>query len=321
MIVDVERMLEALGIESEEAGSAATEMWACCPYPEHDESTPSWSIKNDEQDDKHGSHYCFGCGRGGSPVDLVIAQVGLSGFGAAIAWLEERKLDIDGVAPLNIELILKMPAKHEMLELAYGIRADYSKWTTNAKRYAKERGITEHQIHRWSIGCVPMGPLAGRMYIPAYDQNQRLLSYTARDYTGDARSRYKEPSGKGMDGAHPGAVFGEEHWPKEHTLRRELVLCEGAFNAMACERVGAANIAALFGSDLTNEQLLKLKTWDTIILASDLDAAGNKMARKILAALGRWSDIRRVQFTDKRDPNDLERENPALLKDLLWPTA
>lgn len=312
-------MLEALGIESPEAGTAAEEMWACCPFPEHDESTPSWSIKNDEQSDKHGSHYCFGCGRGGSPADLVIVQVGLSGFSAAVAWLKERKLDIDGVAPLNIDLVLKRPPKHATLELPYGIKDKYSTWTTNAKRYAKERGITEHQIDRWSIGCVPMGPLAGRLYIPAYNQERELLSYTARDYTGETRSKYKEPAGKGMDGSHPGAVFGEEHWPNMHILRRELVLCEGAFNAMACERVGAPYIAALFGSDLTKEQLLKLKTWDNIVLASDLDAAGNKMARKILAALGRWSPTTRVKFADKRDPNDLERENPTLLKELLWP--
>ncbi len=320
MQVDVPLLLEALGIASEESNTGAEEMWACCPFPEHDEDTPSWSIKNDPSMEKHGSHYCFGCGRGGSPVDLVMEVIDLSGYGAAIAWLKERSLDLDGIVRWeSIEFVPKRPGVHQTLEQPYGVRSAYKKWTTNAKRYVASRGITEAQIYRWSIGCIPMGPLAGRIYVPAYDRAGALLSYTARDYTGDAKSRYKEPDGKGMDGAHPGAIFGEEHWPIE-MLRSELILNEGAFNAMACERVGARFTGALYGSDLSKEQLLKLKSWKSIVIASDLDTAGNKMARKLLANLARWGNTRRVDFPDKRDPNDLEREDPKLLKELLWPT-
>ena len=318
MRVDVPRLLDALGIFSEESNTGAEELWAACPYPEHEESTPSWSIKNNLSLPQHGSNYCFGCGRGGSPADLVMEIVGLSGYGAAIEWLKERTLDVEGVAPMGIQVVLRRPGVHTELELPFGLRSKYKSWTTNAKRYASSRGITEAQIYRWSIGCVPMGPLAGRLYIPAYDRDGVLLSYTARDYTGDARSRYKEPDGKGMDGAHPGAIFGEEHWPQE-MFRNELVLCEGAFNSMACERVGARHHGALYGSDLSKEQLLKLTTWKSIVIASDLDTAGDKMARKLLASLSRWGNTRRVKFPDRRDPNDLEREDPELLKELLWP--
>jgi DNA primase len=318
MKVDVPRLLEALGISSEESNTGAEEMWACCPFPEHDEATPSWSIRNDPSLEKHGSHYCFGCGRGGSPADLVIEKIGLSGYGAAVGWLKERNLEIDGVAPMGIKVVLKRPGVYKQLEMPFGIRPQFKKWTTNARRYAASRGITEAQVHRWSIGCVPMGPLAGRLYVPVYDRAGMLLSYTARDYTGDAKSRYKEPTGKGMEGAHPGAIFGEEHWPME-ILRKELILCEGAFNALACERVGARHVGALYGSDLSKEQLLKLRSWKSIVIASDLDTAGDKMARKLLASLARWGNTRRVNFPDRRDPNDLEQTEPKLLKELLWP--
>ena len=43
------------------------------------------------------------------------------------------------------------------------------------------------------------------------------------------------------------------------------------------------------------------------------------MTRKVFASLGRWANPRRVEFPDTRDPNDLERQNPQLLKELLWP--
>lgn len=311
-------MLAALGIDVAEGQSGPDELWAACPFPEHDEVTPSWSIKDEVMLDKHGSHYCFGCGRGGSPADLVMEVVGLSGYRAAIEWLKERSLDLEGTAPMGIQVVLRRPGAYKPLEVPFGMRTKYKTWTTNAKRFAQRRGLTEAQVFRWSIGCVPMGPLAGRLYVPAYDRRGVLLSYTARDYTGDASSRYKEPRGKGMDGAHPGAIFGEEHWPIPE-LRRELVLCEGAFNAMACERVGAMHTGALFGSDLTKEQVLKLESWPRIVVASDLDTAGNKMARKVMAVFGRRANTVRVKFADKRDPNDIERDDPAELKELLRP--
>ncbi len=317
MKVDVPRLLKALGIFSEDMHD---EMWACCPYPEHDELTPSWSIKNDVGIDKHGTHHCFGCGRGGGPAELVMNVVGLSGYGAAVAWLKERNLDLEGVAPMGIEIKLKRPGVHRELEAPLGVRTSYKRWTTNAKRYAKKRGITEVQIDRWEVGCVPMGPLAGRLYFPIRDRQGVLLSYTARDYTGEARSRYREPEGKGMDGAHPGAVWGEQHWPIAK-YRTELVLCEGALNGLACERVGAKHVGALYGSDLHKEQLLKLNSWLSIVIAADLDVAGDKMARKLLASLSRWSKVRRVQFPPRKDPNDLELEDPELLKEVLWPTS
>lgn len=314
MKVDVPRTLKALGIKFEELGD---EIWACCPYPDHNEDTPSWSIKSDANHAKYGSHHCFGCGRGGGPVDLVMESVGLSGYGAARDWILKRKLTLDGVAPLSIEVRLRRAGVRKELDAPKHVIESYSRWTTNAKRYAAKRGLTAEQIERWGIGCVALGPLAGRLYFPIRDRNGILLSYTARDYTGEARSRYKEPRGKGEEGAHPSAVFGEEYWP-EDTSEAELILCEGALNALACERVGARHVGALYGSDLHRSQLLKLQRFGSIVIASDLDKAGNKMARKLYASFARWRPVRRIAFPGGMDPNDVERKDPNQLKELLW---
>ena len=38
-----------------------------CPYPDHDEKTPSFSVTPEK-----GFYYCFGCGRVGYAIKLVI---------------------------------------------------------------------------------------------------------------------------------------------------------------------------------------------------------------------------------------------------------
>src|SRR3712207_7393052 len=37
-----------------------------CPYPDHSEKTPSFSVSLDQ-----GFYYCFGCSRGGDAIKLV----------------------------------------------------------------------------------------------------------------------------------------------------------------------------------------------------------------------------------------------------------
>ncbi|MBF0263072.1 MAG: DUF927 domain-containing protein [Magnetococcales bacterium] len=55
------------------------EYWGCCPF--HTESTPSFSVKPDSRE-----WYCFGCGAGGSVIDFVMRQQGIS-FQEAVAFL------------------------------------------------------------------------------------------------------------------------------------------------------------------------------------------------------------------------------------------
>ena len=38
-----------------------------CPYPDHQEKTPSFSVSPDR-----GFYYCFGCQRGGDTIKLVM---------------------------------------------------------------------------------------------------------------------------------------------------------------------------------------------------------------------------------------------------------
>ncbi|MBF0628909.1 MAG: DUF927 domain-containing protein [Magnetococcales bacterium] len=55
------------------------ELWGCCPF--HQESTPSFSVRPEA-----GTWHCFGCSKGGSVIDFVMAREGVD-FQEALALL------------------------------------------------------------------------------------------------------------------------------------------------------------------------------------------------------------------------------------------
>ena len=308
---DVPRVLMALGIEFRDHNG---ELWACCPHPKHHEKTASWSIDHD------GGHHCFGCKWEGGILELVLRAVGLSTYGAAYSWMEEKGLYMDGALPLAVELQLRRP--DQVTELVFDADARFKplkEWVTPARRYALARGLTAAQVARWGLGYATGGFYANRILLPTRSRQGRLLNITGRAWSPTKTPKYL--NAKELHGWDPGAIFGEQHWP-EYLTRATLVLCEGELNALAVERrnlqvPGGLYIGALGGSQLEKEQVLKLGQFQRIVLAADMDRAGSDLVKALRATLVRWRRCSVVEFPDKRDPNDLERAAPKLLDELL----
>ncbi len=306
--VDVPRMLELLGIE--DLNERHGEFWACCPFPDHNERTPSWSIKEDTA-----THFCHGCHRGGWAADLVQRMYGFASMASAFEWLEEHGLFEQGALPLEVRLAFSRP---ELERLSMAPDPDtrtkpLPERITPARRYAKSRGITARQVERWQLGYAAGGYFAGRMVLPTHDRLGRLLNLTGRKWS-EGKPKYKASTlAMGWD---PSSVFGERYWPLDPSTET-LVLCEGEINALACERMGARYVGALGGSNLEKEQVLKLSAFGTVVLAVDIDRAGTAIAEQLRATLVRWTQVHRVDFPDNRDPADLALQDPDLLKGLL----
>lgn len=304
--VDVPKMLLLLGIEFRDQGG---EYWARCPHPDHPEKTGSWSIND------NGGHHCFGCKWQGGPAELVLKRIGLSGYGAASSWLKEKGLYLDGPVALAVKLALTGHDQMNTLVMPADARiGPLADWVTPARRYARQRGLTAAQVDRWGLGFATGGYYANRILLPTWSRTGTLLNITGRAWSATKIPKYL--NAKELHGWDPGAIFGERYWPERPT-RSTLVLGEGEFNALACERVGAQYVGALGGSQLEKEQVLKLSLFQRVILATDIDRAGSDIARSLKATLVRWRRVDVVQFPDHRDPNDLALEDPALLKSLL----
>jgi 5S rRNA maturation endonuclease (ribonuclease M5) len=187
-------------------------------------------------------------------------------------------------------------------------------WPSQAREYIESRGVTAEQVERWGIGYAIEGRLQGRIVIPIRNETG-WASYTARDFTGRASRRYLYPPSGESDST---AMFGEEHWPADKEFK-VLVVVEGAMDALAVERVTGNGmtltwfVAALGGgSSFRLEHARRIATWSRVIVATDPDAAGDKMAKRIKAAISRHALVFRCRLMEGTDaastpPELLER--------------
>jgi DNA primase len=321
--VDITRLLLALGVTDFRERNG--EIWAPCPYPGHPEKEPSWSIKLEPGNPlRHGYNFCFGCKQSGGPVHLVRERIGLSTYSAAIDWIKERKLDLDSTPPLRANLKITRPRFGAFPHPKGAPQTPYAQWNSVAKKYVEKRGITVDQVERWGLCVGKYGPTRQRIVFPIFDSNGILLNWTGRAYAGQDKGsnpepRYRHP--RDEENADRSAIFGEEFW-NDRPSRDMLVLCEGAINALACERAGARYIGALSGSAFDKGQVLKLAAFGRVLIATDVDKAGDQIAGSLMAALSGWKRVRRMPLPEGKDPADIAtKDMPALRKLIQWDNA
>ena len=269
-LVDVGSLLESLGIE----GKREHDEWrARCPNRAHIDRKPSWQIVDDVASDRHGLHNCFPCGFGGDAVSLTMAVLDV-GYLAATCWVDEHLLQVDLKTTVRVEVA--DPYRTFVFPAGTEPGAPLERWPVPFRRYVEGRGITPWQAAHWGLTYALEGRLAGRVVVPTRNGRGRLLSYTARA-VGRAERRYLTP--KREEGADLAAVFGEEHWP---TGARSVVVCEGAFDALAVERaVPELAVAALGTGGVANAStpgvLAKLRRFDgRVVVVTDADDAGDE---------------------------------------------
>lgn len=314
---NVEQVLARLGIEAKKKGR---DWWARCPSPDHEDRNPSWHIRDEPGAERHGKMHCFSCKWGGTVEDLVGAVLGFQGDDsdkreAARKWLAgfavEQKL------PTSVRV--KVTGTFHKFRLPEEARfGPLHSWVTPAREFAQSRGIPEWQVDRWGLGYVVDGLLAGRLMIPYCDARGVPRGYTARTFLGKGKvlKRYKEP--EPTEGADLDTMFGEQHW---ESPRLEVYVTEGALNALAVERtmtyqavgglVVTGSVAATAGSHLRPAHATKLATFRTVVVLTDPDKAGDRIAADMGANLARHSRVVRVRLPEGKDANDLPREELA----------
>lgn len=310
--VDVVTLLRQLDIKTFEKNGV---MWAKCPSPDHNDRTPSWRMISDPDHDKFGQHRCYGCGFGGWPVHLVEAVLGCSREEAR-EWLR----DVSENPPVPFAVKVEFGVVRSRFAFPRGVHTlPLKEWPQAAYDYAvNTRGIAEWQIERWKVAFADgvydkdKNPLAGRIVFPVHNGKGVLIGYTGRSYTGSKR-RYKEPSKE--EGADLGAVFGELHWPRPD-LRRFVVVTEGAIDALAVERVFPYSmpIGGIYGSQLAPGHIARLSTFRNVLMATDPDKAGSRVASELEQQLKRWTNVVRVALPEGQDAASVD---PQVLKTAL----
>ena len=115
---------------------------------------------------------------------------------------------------------------------------------SKAMKYLKNRGIQSYDIERYDIGYCDKGDYAGRIIVPSFDAGNKLNYFLARDFTGNAYLKYKNPPvSKDV------VVF-----ENQIDFSEPLILCEGVFDAMAIRR----NAIALLGKNIPSKLKMRL---------------------------------------------------------------
>jgi DNA primase len=180
-----------------------------------------------------------------------------------------RQLKVPKVEANEVLKYVKRGKKYEyknteVAELPKEFQLLYSASSTSiiankVKKYLYERGLTDNDFIKYSIGYTTGGDYGGRIIIPSYSSSNRLNYFVGRTYE-RAYFKYKNPE------TSKDIVFFENliNW------NQPIILCEGAFDAIAIRR----NAVPILGKSLSPSLLKKIITskLKDIYIALDKDA-------------------------------------------------
>jgi len=235
-----------------------------CPFCNH--RKPKLEINMETNEEGHNPWECWVCQTRGRTIRSLLKQLRTPKEEAALVLKYLPKGS-------NIEYkqlsIVELPKEYQLLYKA----SNTSVVANIVKNYLYERGLTDNDFIKYSIGYCTTGEYGGRVILPSYTESNRLNYFVGRSYDGNF-FKYKNPE------VSKDIIFYENliNW------NAPIILCEGVFDAMAIKR----NAIPLLGKSVSTELYKKIITsrLTDIYIALDEDAqdAALKIAEKFIAA-------------------------------------
>jgi DNA primase len=313
-----------------------------CPF--HTEKSASFHVHPDK-----GFYYCFGCGAKGDAITFVRETERLE-FPDAVAYLAR----LAGVAvPVRksgtrVDRARETRAAEALSLAAAFFRANLDRHPA-ARALLEKRGLTPEEGHAFGFGAALDGwdalrtalaprvqedtlveagllqrnPETGRVYdrfrnrltIEIRDGRGEILGFGARAFGDDEPKYLNSPETARFSKGR--LLYGLDR--AKEAIRREdvVVLVEGYFDRIACERAGAANAVASMGTALTSQQVdLLARQAATVVVAYDGDAPGVAAAYKAFPLLvARGVHVRHLALPEGHDPDSyLAAHGPEALR-------
>lgn len=281
------------------------EYWMLCPDPDHNDRRPSASVNLIT-----GYWHCFSCGAGG---DLI-------GLGARA--LDKPREDIEELLTNRspqallamLESLRKRARAHRTPTMEMPAPRDYADGPLDE---LLKRGFTEDTLRRWDVRYVPTERLEGskgpfNIYsaigIPIMDRHKRVVAWCYRrtEASPDWMPKYLYSGGVHLLRS---AWFGVQY----HADVKDIVVVEGALDAMWCDQCGVPAIAML-GASMVSRKVHWLARYRTVTLLGDLDAAGAMAVRKLGRAVSELTSVRVAQYSDWMRASDPQELNPVDLE-------
>ena len=252
-----------------------------CPFCNH--RKPKLEINMATNEQGHNPWECWVCQTKGRSIRSLVRQLKTpKSIADSILKYIPRGSQID-YQPLSI---VELPKEYQPL---------YSASTTSViaklvRNYLYERGLTDNDFIKYSIGYCTSGEFGGRVIIPSYSESNQLNFFIARTYDGNYY-KYKNPE------TSKDIVFFENfiNW------KAPIILCEGVFDAIAIRR----NAIPLLGKSVTTSLYKKIITSEVqdIYVALDTDAR-DKAIQIAEQFLNQGKRVFLINLPDK-DPSEM----------------
>jgi DNA primase len=321
-----------------------TRFTGLCPYPDHSEKTPSFSVDPDR-----GLYHCFGCKMGGDTIKLIMDLKSFS-FAEAVAYLAERsgvELEYEGGSPTESRAAKERDVRRRSIHRSLAAAAIYyHKYLTksstpeaeNARRYLQSRGIEKSTIVEFRLGYAPRGGSGfmdvagrldldravldaagllssrggerffGRITFPISDRRGRIVGFGGRAL-GDARPKYLNSPETEVFNKRD-LLYGFPQVLEGIRKERAALIVEGYTDVLMLYQSGIRNAVATLGTATTPAHLRILSGYaDRIHVLFDPDAAGERAIERAAATAAELKvDLRVLRLP--QDPADWLLEHP-----------
>ena len=343
-VLSAHDIVDFIGRDTLLKSSSSGQMTGLCPFPDHQEKTPSFSVSQVKQ-----VYHCFGCGRGGNLFTYLRSHRGMS-FPSAMEYLASSagiRLDspVKDSSFSKRQEAFKINAKvcdfyHENL-LKLG--SDHLVF-----RYLKKRGFDKNRIEKFKLGFAPLKggllPLFNdsekklmselgllipkkeggfyemfryRLMFPILSTMDKVLGFGARALD-DTLPKYI--NSRDSISFHKGRTFyGLNESAGPIRAQGYALIVEGYTDFLALFQSGFQNTAATLGTALTSHHARILRRYtDKVVLFFDGDEAGSRAALRSLPLL--LAEGFRVRYSALKgmDPDEcLKKKGPAYLKEII----
>lgn len=327
-----------------------------CPFPGHNEKTPSFSVSEDKQ-----VYHCFGCQRSGNIYKALEELKGFS-FRECVEYLA-HKASISLPRDANADDSHEQKAKVHREQLIkintlaakfYNEQLARTAATHFARVYAQKRRLTSEIIEQFQIGYSPESWDALALYLKRagaplelaaelglirkrkegdgyYDFFRNRLMFAIHSHKGEcvgfgARALVAGDDPKYRNSSES-ALFikGQTFYGLNETakyIRTEgfAVVVEGYMDFLALYAAGVRNVVATLGTAMTAQHahLLKRYTSNVVVLFDGDSAGQNAALRSLPILLGEELLARAIALPDELDPDEfIEERGSDELKKLL----
>ena len=326
---------------------SGSNLFGLCPF--HGEKTASFSVAPDKN-----IYYCFGCHKGGGPINFMMEVEGLS-YPDAVRALAKR-------AGMEVPEDEQYQSRYRQQERLWALMKEaaryfhsqlYLEGGKEALSYGVKRGMTKGTLTKFGIGFAPntWNGLVDAMRKKGYTDQELKDAGLVSEKNGRIYDRFRNRlmfpiidtrgniigfGGRVMDDSTPKYLNSPEtlifnkrknlfalNLAKKSKLGY-LILVEGYMDAIALHQYGFDCAVASLGTSLTEEHAAILSRYtEQVYLIYDGDEAGQRAAQRAIPMLEKAGiRIKVLKMRDAKDPDEfLKKFGPDRFKLLLEESA